>query len=225
LESRGIKGEKKEKLLKIIKIKGEPQEILEEMKKLLGDNEGINELQELLKSLVFIGRDVTLDLSLVRGLDYYTSTIFEVMSKDERIGSIAGGGRYDKMIGKFAESKEEIPAVGVALGIERIIDLLKEREKEKTKTYTKVFVANVKDEMKKDCLKIAKKLRKSGINTQIDVMGRDLRSQLNYANSLGIPYTIVIGPKEIKSGKFVLKNMKTGEEKDLSLEEILEKLS
>jgi len=224
LESRGIKGKQKEKLLKIIGIKGDPQEILEEMKKLIGENEGILELQELLKNLDYIKRKVILDLSLVRGLDYYTSTIFEVMSEDKKIGSIAGGGRYDKMIATFS-GKEEIPAVGVALGIERIIDLLKEREKNKVKTYTKVFVVNVNDEVKEDCLKIAKKLRQAEINIQTDIMGRDIKRQFEYANSLGIPYTLIVGPKEVKTGDFKLKNMSTGEEIELTLEEIIKKLT
>jgi len=224
LEIRGITGEQKNKLIKTIEIKKKPQETLKEMKKLLGENEGITELQELLKNLENIGRKVVLDLSLVRGLDYYTSTIFEVMSEDEKIGSIAGGGRYDKMIGTFSGG-EEIPAVGVALGIERIIDLMKEREGEKRKTYTQVFVVNVNDEVKKDCIGIANKLRQSGINTQTDIMGRNIRNQLDYANSLGIPYVIFVGPKEVKSEKYKLKDMKSGKEIQLTLEEIINQLS
>jgi len=224
LENGGITGKQKDKLIKTIAIKKRPQETLEEMKNLLGENEGITELQELLKNLENIGRKVILDLSLVRGLDYYTSTIFEVMSEDEKIGSIAGGGRYDKMIGTFSE-KEDIPAVGVALGIERIIDILKEKNEKRAKTYTKIFIVNINDEVKEYCLKIAKKLRQAGINTQTDIMGRNLRSQLDYANSLGIAYTIIIGSKEIESGKFKLKDMKTGEEVEMNLERIISKLN
>ncbi|MHA1974370.1 MAG: His/Gly/Thr/Pro-type tRNA ligase C-terminal domain-containing protein, partial [Candidatus Hodarchaeales archaeon] len=190
----------------------------------LGENEGIIELQELLRNLGYIGRKVILDLSLVRGLDYYTSTIFEIMSEDEKIGSIAGGGRYDKMIGTFS-GKGEIPAVGVALGIERIIDLMKEREENKRKTYTQVFVVNVNDEVKKECAGVAQKLRQSGINTQTDVMGRNIRNQLDYANSLGIPYVVFVGPEEVKIEKYKLKDMKTGEETQLTLEEIINQLS
>ncbi len=224
LENRGINGEQKDKLIKTITIKEKPQETLEEMKKLLGENEGITELQELLKNLEYIERKIILDLSLVRGLDYYTSTIFEVMSEDEKIGSIAGGGRYDKMIGTFS-GKGEIPAVGVALGIERIIDLMKEREENKRKTYTQVFVVNVNDEVKKECAGVAQKLRQSGINTQTDVMGRNIRSQLDYANSLGIPFVVFVGPEEIKTKKYKLKDMKSGEETQLTLEEIINQLS
>ena len=230
LESRGITGEQKEKLLKIIDVKLEPREVLEKTKELIGDNElgleGIKELQKLVEALENTGvKDFGIDLSLVRGLDYYTSTIFELMSKDQRIGSIAGGGRYDKMIGAFAGNKEEIPAVGIALGIERIIELLKEREEKKVKTVTKVFVANVNDEVKENCLRIVGKLRQAGINTQTDVMGRNLRKQLDYANSLGIPYVVFVGPEEVESGKFKLKDMGSGEEKELSLEEIVAKLN
>jgi histidyl-tRNA synthetase len=173
-----------------------------------------------------LGRsDIVLDISLARGLDYYTSTIFELMGKDENIGSLAGGGRYDKMIGAFTGDKKEISATGIALGIERIIDLLKEKEGIFQKTYTKVFVINVNDQVRKKSFEIAQKLRESGINTQVDIMGRPLSKQLDYANSLGIPYTIIVGPKEVESNKFNLKNMKTGEETELSLEKITKTLS
>jgi len=220
LESRDITGAQKEKLLKIIDIKLNPKQVLEKTKELIGDNkdglDGIKELEELLENLENIGREnIVLDLSLVRGLDYYTSTIFEVMSEDEKIGSLAGGGRYDKMIGSFAGGKEEIPAVGVALGIERIIDLLKEREGTKQKSVTKVFIINVNGTVKKDVLRIAKKLRQAGINIQTDVMGRNLRSQLD----------IFVGPEEVKSGKYKLKDMSTGEENSMSLEEVVSQLS
>ncbi|NCO97367.1 MAG: histidine--tRNA ligase [Candidatus Aenigmarchaeota archaeon CG_4_10_14_0_8_um_filter_37_24] len=230
LESRGIKGKQKEKLLKIIGIKFGPKKALAKAKDLIGSNkegsEGIRELEDLLDNLEAIGRmNIVVDLSMVRGLDYYTSTIFEIMSKDQKIGSLAGGGRYDKMIGAFAGSKEEIPAVGIALGIERIIELLKERDGARNKSVTKVFVIRVNDDVKKDCLKVVQKLRQAGINTQVDLMGRNLRSQLDYANSLGIPYVVVVGKEEVKSRKYKLKDMATGEEKQITLEEIISRIA
>jgi len=230
LENRGISGGKKEKLLEIIDIKLKPKDVIERTKELIKDNqlaiEGIGELQKLLEELEKFEREnIILDLSLVRGLDYYTSNIFEIMSSDKKIGSLAGGGRYDKMIGAFSGGKEEIPAVGIALGIERIIELIKERGDESNKTETKVFVANVTEDLRGDCLKIARKLRKEKINTQTDIMGRNLKKQFEYVNSLGIPYVIIIGPDEAKSGKLKLKDMNVGEEKILSLEEIIAILS
>jgi histidyl-tRNA synthetase len=230
LEDRGIANQTSEKIIEIIGIEGEPKQVLSKVKDYFGDIkeglEGVQELQELVNDLEMLGRsDIVLDISLARGLDYYTSTIFELMGKDENIGSLAGGGRYDKMIGAFTGDKKEISATGIALGIERIIDLLKEKEGIFQKTYTKVFVINVNDQVRKKSFEIAQKLRESGINTQVDIMGRPLSKQLDYANSLGIPYTIIVGPKEVESNKFNLKNMKTGEETELSLEKITKTLS
>jgi len=230
LEDRGIDNQTSEKIIEIIGIESEPKHVLSKVKDYFGNIkeglEGVKELEDLVDNLEMLGRlDIVLDISLARGLDYYTSTIFELMGKDENIGSLAGGGRYDRMIGAFTGDKKEIPAVGIALGIERIIDLLKERGGISQKTYTKVFVINVNDQVREKSLEIAQKLRESGINTQTDIMGRPLSKQLEYANSLGIPYTIIVGPKEVESDKFKLKNMKTGEETELSLEKITKTLS
>ncbi len=230
LNERGIEDQTAEKIIEIIGLEGEPREILSKVKDYFGDIkeglEGVKELEELIKNLEMMGKEnVIFDISLARGLDYYTSTIFELMGKDEKIGSLAGGGRYDKMIGAFTGNKKEIPAVGIALGIERIIDLLKERGGISQKTYTKVFVINVNDQVREKSVKISQELRQSGINTQNDIMGRPLSKQLDYANSLGIPYTVIVGPKEVESNRFKLKNMKTGEETELTLEKIIETLS
>ncbi|OGI14963.1 histidine--tRNA ligase [Candidatus Micrarchaeota archaeon RBG_16_49_10] len=224
LDERGIGGAA-DKIMEILEIDGKPEEVLEKIKdavKTKDAEEGIRELGELVGFLKDLGKEnVIIDLSLARGLDYYTSTIFEAMSDEKSIGSLAGGGRYDRMIGAFAEGREETPSVGFGLGVERIIDLLKDRDKVKRKTYTKVFVVNVSANVKKDCLKLAQELRGAGISTQVDVMDRPLRKQLEYINSLGIPYAVIVGENEVKSGKFKLKNMATGEEievtgKDLS---------
>lgn len=214
-----------EKITQIISIKGKPKDVLEKVSNIIGKSEGINELKELLKYLEnMVDEDsIVIDISLARGLDYYTSTIFEIVSNDKQIGSLAGGGRYDNMIGKFSGSKEEIPAVGIALGIERIIELLKEKN-EKQKTITDVFVISVNDSVVNEVSKIAKQLRQKGINTEIDVMGRGLPKQLDYANSCKIPFVVFVGPKEIQSGKYKLRDMKTGKESELTIEEIIKRI-
>ena len=229
LKKSNIKQDAIEKIMKVIEIQGKPTEVLSKAEKLIGNNkfgkEGISELREVLEFLneLEYEENIVVDLSLARGLDYYTSTIFEAMSKDKQIGSLAGGGRYDEMVGKFAGSKNPIPAVGIALGIERIIELIKDKE-ERKKSVTKLFVANVNDNVKKDCLKIVKTLRDAGINTEIDVMNRDLRKQLEYVNSQKIPYTIVVGPNELKSKKYKLRNMTTGKEIELGIDDAIKKL-
>ena len=117
------------------------------------------------------------------------------------------------------------PATGISLGIERIIEVMNEQNMfDLPKTKTKLFIVSVNDSVRKDCVKIAQELRKQGISTEIDIMGRNMRKQLDYANSLDIPYVIVIGPKEIKSKKFKLKNMKTGKEEVATPKSIKEKL-
>ncbi|MEM0473588.1 MAG: histidine--tRNA ligase [Candidatus Aenigmatarchaeota archaeon] len=212
-----------EKIFNIITIKGN-EKIIAKLESILKTDEGksgLNELKELVENLkgYFDEKYFEIDLSLARGLDYYTSTIFEMVSSDKSIGSIAGGGRYDKMISKFAESKEDIPAVGVALGIERIIELLKAKEK-KRKTVTQIFVAPVSDENRKDALKLAKFLRERGFKVEIDIAGRKLSKQLEYVNSLSIPFCIIVGSEEVKKGIYKLKDMDKGKEIECSLHEI-----
>lgn len=211
-----------EKISEIISIKGKAKDVLEKVSKMI-KSEGIDELNELLKYLENMTDEdaIVIDLSLARGLDYYTSTIFEAISNDKQIGSLAGGGRYDNMIGKFAESKEEIPAVGIALGIERIIELIKDK---KQKTVTDVFIISVNDSVVNEVSKIAKQLRQEGINTETDVMGRSLSKQLEYVNSQKIPFVIFVGPKEIQSGKYKLRDMNNGREEELTIKEIIEKI-
>jgi len=221
LKSIGIEDEKIEELFKIISLKGgeevlEKVEFLEEFEE---GKEGLAELRELIWYLkeMIDEKMFILDLSLARGLDYYTSTIFELSSEDKAIGSIAGGGRYDEMIGRFA-GKEEIPAVGIALGVERILELMKDKA-EKT-TVTQVFVASVKENNRKDAIKVANFLRKKGINVEIDLMNRSLSKQMEYADKTNIPFVLIVGDEEVKSGKYRLRDMAKGVEKMVSLDEL-----
>lgn len=195
--------EKEEKIMELIKEKEEiPKEI--------------EEFFEAIK-LFDVEGEIVFDPSLVRGLDYYTGNIFEV---DAGFGkSIAGGGRYDNLIGIYG--KENVPAVGFSLGIERIIELIKERKMmEIDRTITKVFVANVGDEMLKNAIKIASKLRKMGIPTDINLGQRNLSKQLEYCNSKGIRYVLIVGEEEMKEGKVKLKDMESGEERKIKISEL-----
>ena len=161
------------------------------------------------------GKKVKIDTSLVRGLEYYTSAVFEISLEGAK-WSVAGGGRYDNLIETFGG--KPAPATGISLGIERLFELLKAESRQKT--LSRVYIANVNNEVKKDVLQLSKNLRNIGVPNEYDLMGRDLRKQLDYANSKGIPYLIVLGPKEIASGKIKLRDMKTGEEKEISLSKI-----
>ncbi len=169
--------------------------------------EGIKELRELLSYLedFEIPKDFyTISLRLARGLDYYTGPIFEVVSKDVKIGSILGGGRFDNLIGIFAG--RDIPAVGASFGLERLCEVFEELGllKDVPATHTKVLVAH-KDALK-EAVKLVKMLREKGINSEVYYEG-DFRGALHYANQKGINFVILLGEDEIKEGYYTLKIM------------------
>jgi histidyl-tRNA synthetase len=212
-----ISKESAKRLLSFIEIKGENERILKEIEEL---GEGVKDLKEIISYLRIMKLDskVKIDLSLARGLDYYTGPIFEVFA-EEGIGSVAGGGRYDKMIGLFLG--RDIPATGISLGIERIIEVMKERRMtDELKSKTKVFVVAVNDKARNKVLEIAQMLRKKSIATDYDIRFRTLSKQLDYVNSLGIPFALIVGEKEIKENSVKIKNMKTGKEELIKINNI-----
>ncbi len=158
------------------------------------------------------GLKVEPDLSLVRGLDYYTGNIFEVEAGGG-IGSIAGGGRYDKLIGRF--SGQDVPAVGISIGIDRVSELLKSSQAGRMDG---AYVAIVNEDVRENAIRVASWLRQAGVQAQTDVAGRNLRKQLEYANSCGFPWAVIVGPQEAKAGKYTLRDMKTGKETKLAKE-------
>ncbi|MEM5799753.1 MAG: histidine--tRNA ligase [Candidatus Aenigmatarchaeota archaeon] len=224
----GLKKDEIKKIFDVIMIKGKFEDTLNRisfLKEYDIGREGIEELKKLfdyLKDMVE-EKHFSLDLSLARGLDYYTSNIFELSVEDKTIGSIAGGGRYDQMIGKFVGGNENIPAVGIALGVERIIELLKEKEKS-VENVAKIFIANVSEDNRKDVIRIAKILREKGINTEIDLMERNLSRQLDYANKCKIPFVLIVGDVEAREGKYKLKDMVKGTEISINISQLVDML-
>ncbi|MEM5878907.1 MAG: histidine--tRNA ligase [Candidatus Aenigmatarchaeota archaeon] len=223
----GLPKKQIEELLEIISIEGRYEEVLkrgeELVKSSLKGKEGIEELKQIYEFSKFyrIADSLVLDFSLARGLDYYTGPIFEIEVRGGKVGSLAGGGRYDKLIELYGG--KPTPATGISLGIERIIEILKNEKKIKLqKTKVKVFVANVEESVKREAIEVANKLRKAGIPTQVDLMKRNLTKQLEYADSLGIPFVVIVGKKEIEEKKFKVKDMKKKVEKELGIEEIIE---
>ncbi len=178
--------------------------------------EGVEELREILALCDF---DIEIDLSMARGLGYYTGPVYEIKLSDG-IGTVIAGGRYDNLLSLYGRKDY---ATGISVGIERLITLSFEKGENK-KTATSVLVANVKDEFYKDAFKLAETLRKEGVKCETDINGRNLRNQFDYANASGIPYVIVIGKKEIETGKYTLKDMKTGEEKQMDVKQLIKKL-
>ncbi len=230
LSRRGISQESSEVLLASISLKG-VGEIPEEARKLLRGikvaDEGLNELGEILEKTAdyAIAGKFIVDFSLVRGLDYYTGPIYEIVVRAEKnVGSVAGGGRYDNLIALYGGGPS--PATGISLGIERIVEIMKDEGMfNQPKTLVKLFVSTVDESVQKDALAIAKRSREAGISTEVDLMGRRLTKQLEHADSKGIPYVLVVGPEEVQRGKFRLKLMETREEREVTVDELMQMLS
>jgi histidyl-tRNA synthetase len=189
---------------------------------------GISELEEvwqMVKDLGLTNARIEFDVTLARGLSYYTGAIFEVKANNVQIGSISGGGRYDNLTGTFGVPG--LSGVGISLGVDRIYDVMEELSlfpADQT-TSTKVMLSNFDQEAFTFGLSVLPRLRLAGINAEIYPDSVKLKKQLDYADRKNIPFVVLIGSEEIKSGKFSLKNMKTGEQQKLSVEEIIESVT
>ncbi len=201
-------------ILNALSRKGSAKEIIGSMLKDFPDNDrvldGIRDMEALFDHLDAYGVSdrCVLDLTLVRGLGYYTGCVFEAKLKSGG-DSIAGGGRYDHVIGSF--TGRTIPAVGFSLGIERILNILKEKDYV-SKIVCHYFVASTGDELKLTAIRIAEALRSEGKNVETDVMGRNFSNQMKYANNIGAEKVVIVGQKEIRMGKVLVRDMKTGKE-------------
>lgn len=209
LKGKGVSEDKIKSIMKFIRLK-EIDKIEPFMKDEKG-KEGVDELYILAKGLEKFNFAVEIDMSMVRGLEYYTGNIFEIMQKDGNL-TITAGGRYDNMIEAFGG--KPTPATGISLGVDRLAALI---QLELGSTKVGVYVANVDEKSKAVCMDIARQLRELGVNTEYDVMDRPLGKQLEYVNSKGIRYAIVVGEKEAKSGIVKLRNMASGGEKEVEL--------
>jgi histidyl-tRNA synthetase len=186
--------------------------------------EGIKELEELFSYLRTMGiKSAKFDVSLARGLAYYTGTIFEAFLKKGKItSSLAAGGRWDKMIGDFMGGNRIVPAVGGSFGIVPIIESIKEKEQLTKRTLAKVLVIPINTQ--KESLQIVEQLRNENINADFDLNGRGMSKNLQYANALGIPYVIIIGGDELKKNKVLLRDMVTGDQKLLAVKSVIKML-
>jgi histidyl-tRNA synthetase len=219
LSAKGLSQEQIDDIIDCITFVGSNDEKIERLKKLIGDTEGLRETAELLRYLDAFNTEVDFDPSLARGLTYYTGTVFEVMMVKSGVkSSVAGGGRYDRMIGGFLE-KEEIPATGISFGLDRIFDAYLEKRKSPRKSVAKVYVIPIKTF--EHSFRVAEELRGAGIAADFDLMQRGPSKNLQYANSLQIPFVLLIGEEEVRQNKVKLRNMETGEEKLVSVSECL----
>ncbi|MFO7872294.1 MAG: histidine--tRNA ligase [Candidatus Undinarchaeales archaeon] len=217
---------KAEDFLDILKKEGKPEEILSEVSDRVKKEEAISDLLNFFKTAKSFGiyNYLTLDLSLARGLDYYTGVVYEIKIKGmEKYGSVAGGGRYDNLIGMYGNEKQ--PAVGLSIGVERILEIMKDKRMFPELNKIKALVIPVGEKAKSYSFELTEKLREKGISSDVDLLNRGPSKLLNYANSLSIPYCILIGDNELEESKVTLKDMKSGEQEMISEEKLLKKLS
>jgi histidyl-tRNA synthetase len=215
--------------LDLIQAEGDTLARLRAIEARVPASEGIVELRELFSYLDELSRIVFVPW-LARGQAYYTGTIFEVYvrtSQSQITGSLAAGGRWDKLISTFLESKEEYPAVGISFGLEPILEELQARRSPSAegvrRTVTKVYLIPIKTVVPAG-RKIAQQLRRAGINTDMDLVGKGISDNLKYANAYGIPYVLIVGPDELSQGKVRLRDMRSGAEELLRVAAVIEKL-
>lgn len=222
-----------EKLKPIIELDGSNAEKIEKLKSVLIKSEtglkGIAELEILFNYIEQLKTpnsklQLELDITLARGLNYYTGAIFEVKSNEVAIGSIGGGGRYDDLTGMFG--LKDLTGVGISFGADRIYDVLEELGLFPTTTNetTRVLISNFDEAAENYALPILSQLRQNGIAAELYPQAAKLKKQLSYADAKRIPYVILIGSEEMESGLLSLKNMQTGEQQKLTLANIVKQL-
>ncbi len=227
LEEKGISKEAIEKLQPIIKLSGSNDEKMATLKNILASSEtgmkGIEECEFIFHTLAAMNlkNEVEFDLTLARGLNYYTGAIFEVKALDVEMGSITGGGRYDNLTGVFG--MPGVSGVGISFGADRIFDVLNQLNlyPEEAVSRTRLLFSNFGEKEAAYSLPILLKVRQAGIAAEIYPDSAKMKKQMSYANSKNIPFVAIIGENEMNEQKLTLKNMTTGEQRLLTTDELL----
>ena len=230
LKAKGISQEAIEKLQPIIQLNGSNEEKINTLKQVLATSvtgmKGIEESAFILNTLsgVDIKSEIELDLTLARGLNYYTGAIFEVKALDVQIGSISGGGRYDNLTGVFG--MDGMSGVGISFGADRIYDVLNQLElyPKETVNETQLLFVNFGQQETNYILPILKKVRLSGIRAELYPDSAKMKKQMSYANAKAIPFVAIAGENEINEGKITLKNMETGKQEVIYPNELAYKI-
>ena len=228
LREDGLSEEQIEQLQPIIMLEGTNAEKLDTIAEVLKNSEtglkGVEETRYILGFLTALNNEIQLDLTLARGLSYYTGAIFEVKALDTLMGSISGGGRYDNLTGIFG--MPGLSGVGISFGVDRIYDVLNALDlyPKDSVTGTKVLFINFGEQETACCLPIINKVRAKGIRAEIYPDAAKMKKQMSYANAKQIPYVVLAGESEIAQGKVTLKNMETGEQTLVTPEELIEML-
>ena len=231
LSANGISDEAIAKLQPIIALSGTNEQKLDTIAEVLATSEiglkGVEETRFILNTLqtANLNNEIQLDLTLARGLNYYTGAIFEVKALDTPMGSITGGGRYDNLTGIFG--MPGLSGVGFSFGADRIFDVLNTLDlfpKEAVHT-TQVLFINFGEKETASCIPLVAQLRKAGVRTEIYPDAAKMKKQMSYANAKEIPFVVLVGENEMNTGKLTLKNMTTGEQTQVGIDELIEKVS
>ena len=231
LSANGISNEAIAKLQPIISLSGTNDQKLDTIAEVLATSEiglkGVEEIRFILNMLKSAGlnNEIQLDLTLARGLNYYTGAIFEVKALDTPMGSITGGGRYDNLTGIFG--MPGLSGVGFSFGADRIYDVLNALDLYPKETIhaTQVLFINFGEKETAFCIPLIAQLRKAGIRTEIYPDAVKMKKQMSYANAKQIPFVVLVGENEMNTGKVTLKNMSTGEQMQVGVDEIIEQVS
>lgn len=231
LASKGVSSEAIDKLQPIINLSGSIEDKFATMRQVLSSSkigiEGVEEMEFIFNTinLININCQVELDLTLARGLNYYTGAIIEVKSLDVEIGSITGGGRYDNLTGIFG--MPGVSGVGISFGADRIYDVLNQLDlyPDSFSHATDILFVNFGDKEALHILPIVSALRQKGIRTEMYPDTAKMKKQMTYADNNHIPYVAIVGENEIKEGVVMLKNMKTGEQNALTTDQLVAKLT
>ena len=229
--SKGVSEAAIKKLEPILNMTGDPTQKLETIREVLAPSkigiEGVDEIQEVFDKISFLGLDsaeLDFDLTLARGLNYYTGSIFEVEAKGVQMGSIGGGGRYDDLTGIFG--LKDMPGIGISFGLDRIYLVAEELElfPNLEAGFTQVLFVNFGETEANYCLKALQYVRKQGVNSELYPETAKMKKQMNYANKKGIPFVVLVGEDEMSSGLLTVKNMTDGTQSTMKLEDLVTNL-
>lgn len=234
LQKIGVEEKQIKFIIDFIEIEGTSDEKIEKLENLGIDNEvykkGLEELKTVVKNVRLFGvpeANFKVDLTIARGLDYYTGTVYETFLNDYReLGSVCSGGRYENLAEYYTE--KSLPGVGISIGLTRLFYKLNELNiiKAEKKSISDVLIIPLTENLEEP-IKLSTEIRKLGVNTEIYLNNKKLKAKFKYADKLEIPYVIVVGDDEIRLNKIKLKNMKTGEEKEINMqaEEIVKSIN
>lgn len=231
IQELGINQEKIDTIMNFISITGDIEQTISSLRNLKISNElfelGVNELEEVAKNINLFGvpfENYKIDLTIARGLDYYTGTVYETfLNKYRQLGSVCSGGRYDNLSEYYTDKK--MPGVGISIGLTRLFFQLTDNKiiEVGNRAISKVMIVSMVDDFSKS-IEVATKLREKGINTQVYTDKTKIKNQFKYANKLNIPYVIIIGEDEVRDNTVSLKNMETGEQVVMNIDEVIEKI-